>query len=50
VTATVARHFRWLALVVVVALLATTFLKGTSPGGPGAWEEYRASRDSDRES
>jgi hypothetical protein len=50
VLATVGRHARWLALIVVALLLAITFLKGTSPGGPAAWEEYRASLDGNRDS
>ena len=44
------RHSRWLALIVVAALLAITFLKGTSPGGPAAWEKYKASRDGNPDS
>jgi hypothetical protein len=48
--ASVDRHSRWLGLIVVAALLAVTFLKGTSPGGPDAWEEYQATRDSNRDS
>jgi apolipoprotein N-acyltransferase len=50
VLAFVDRHARWLALVVVAVLLAITFLKGTSPGGPAAWEEFKAARDSNRNS
>jgi hypothetical protein len=38
-------HDRWVALVVVVALLAIVFLKGTSPGGSREWEEYQAEKD-----
>lgn len=34
------------ALIVVVVPIAVSFLKGTSPGGPRNWEEFRASRDS----
>jgi hypothetical protein len=37
------RHW-WVALIVVVVLIAVTFLKGTSPGGPRQWEEFQASR------
>jgi hypothetical protein len=49
VLTTVDRHSRWLALIAVAVLLIFTFLKGTSPGGPGAWEEFQASRDGDRD-
>jgi hypothetical protein len=45
VVASVDRHARWLGLIVVAVLLAITFLKGTSPGGPAAWEEFKATRD-----
>jgi cell division protein FtsW (lipid II flippase) len=38
-------HDRWVALVMVVALLAIVFLKGTSPGGAREWEEYQAKKD-----
>jgi hypothetical protein len=48
--ASVDRHSPWLALIVVAVLLAITFLKGTSPGGPAAWEEFRASKDGNRDS
>jgi hypothetical protein len=50
VLATVERHARWLALIVVAVLLAITFLKGTAPGGPDAWEEFKASRDGNPDS
>jgi hypothetical protein len=43
--ATAGRHERWTALLVVVVLLVIVFLKGTSPGGPRAWEEFQASKD-----
>ena len=36
---------RWLALLVVILLLVVVFLKGTSPGGPRAWEEFQASKN-----
>jgi len=39
------RHDRWIALLVVILLLIVVFLKGTSPGGPRAWEEFQASKD-----
>jgi hypothetical protein len=50
VLATVDRHARWLGLIVVVVLVALTFLKGTSPGGPDAWKEFQASRDGNPDS
>jgi apolipoprotein N-acyltransferase len=50
VLATADPHARWLSLIVVAVLLILTFLKGTSPGGPAAWEEYRATRDGNRDS
>jgi hypothetical protein len=40
------RH-RWIALPVVILLLVIVLLKGTSPGGPRAWEEFQASKDRD---
>jgi hypothetical protein len=46
--AALTRHSWWITLVVVAALLCVVFLKGTSPGGPRAWEEYQAQRDQDR--
>jgi hypothetical protein len=36
---------RWIAPLVVILFLAIVFLKGTSPGGPRAWEEFQASKD-----
>ncbi|HEU5384867.1 MAG TPA: hypothetical protein VFV73_03115 [Streptosporangiaceae bacterium] len=45
------RRDRWTALlarksaIVVVPLVVITFLKGTSPGGRRAWEEFQASRE-----
>jgi hypothetical protein len=45
------RRDRWTALiarksaVVVIPLVVIVFLKGTSPGGRRAWEEFRASRE-----
>jgi hypothetical protein len=50
VLASVDRHARWLGLIVVAVLLAISFLKGTSPGGPDAWEEFKAARDDNRDS
>jgi hypothetical protein len=43
--AVLARHDRWAALALVAALLVIVFLKGTSPGGPREWEEFRARQD-----
>ena len=38
-----AKHQRWLVVLpVVVILVVITFLKGTSPGGPSAREEFDA--------
>ena len=42
--ATAEHRYRWTALLVVILLLVIVFLKGTSPGGPRAWEEFQASR------
>jgi hypothetical protein len=45
------RRDRWTALVarkfaiVVIPLVAVVFLKGTSPGGRRAWEEFQASKE-----
>jgi len=50
VLASIDRHSRWLGLIVVAVMLVITFLKGTSPGGPEAWEEFQASRDMNRDS
>jgi hypothetical protein len=41
-------HYHWLGLIAVAAVVIIAFLKGTSPGGPGAWEEFQATRDSNR--
>ena len=41
------RHNSWTALVVVALLLVIVFLKGTSPGGPSAWQEFQDSKDRD---
>jgi hypothetical protein len=44
------RRDRWTALIarksaiVVIPLVVIVFLKGTSPGGPRAWEEFQASK------
>ena len=45
VVAVVARHARWTVLIVAAALIAVTFLKGTSPGGPARWEELHSQQD-----
>ena len=45
------RRDRWTALIaqksvlVVVPLVVVVFLKGTSPGGRRAWEEFQASKE-----
>jgi len=45
------RSDRWTALIarksviVVIPLVVVVFLKGTSPGGRRAWEEFQASRE-----
>lgn len=44
-TAVLARHDWWVTLMVAVALLIVSFLKGTSPGGAREWEEYQALQD-----
>ncbi len=41
------RRDRWAAPVVLILLLVTVFVKGTSPGGSREWEEFQASRHSD---
>jgi hypothetical protein len=46
---TAARHARWSGLLVMILLLVIVFLKGTSPGGPRAWEEFQASKNRDRQ-
>jgi hypothetical protein len=44
VVASADRHARWLGLVVAAVTIIITLLKGTSPGGPAAWDEFQASR------
>jgi hypothetical protein len=44
------RHFRWLSLIALAVMLVVIFLKGTSPGGPEEWSEFRATRDGHRRS
>jgi hypothetical protein len=39
------RRDRRTALLAVILLLVIVFVKGTSPGGPRAWEEFQASKD-----
>jgi hypothetical protein len=34
-----------LVFVAVAPLLVVSYLKGTSPGGPAAWREFRGRRD-----
>jgi hypothetical protein len=41
------RRHPWPALLVVAVLLVIVFLKGTSPGGPRAYEEFQASKNRD---
>jgi hypothetical protein len=43
------RRHPWPALLVVIVLLVIVFLKGTSPGGPSAYEEFQASKGRDRQ-
>lgn len=50
VLVSVDRHHAWVALIVAAALVALSFLKGTSPGGPREWEEFRAQRDGGQDS
>jgi hypothetical protein len=42
------RHYRWLGMIAVAVTIIIAFLKGTSPGGPGAWEEFQATQDGNR--
>jgi hypothetical protein len=46
VVATVAlgRSHAWIVLLIVAVLLLVSFLKGTSPGGPAQWDEYKNQR------
>ena len=50
VLAFIDRYGPWLSLIPVAVILILTFLKGTSPGGPDAWEEFQATRDGNRDS
>ena len=43
-------HVRWAAIFVAIAMVAVTFLKGTSPGGPSEWAEFHEARDRERSS
>jgi hypothetical protein len=45
VVGVLARHAAWAVLIVAAALIAVTFLKGTSPGGPAQWEELHSQQD-----
>lgn len=45
VAGVVARHSLWVVLIVAAALIAVSFLKGTSPGGPAQWEELHSQQD-----
>jgi hypothetical protein len=38
------RHDPWAPVAVVILLLVVVFVKGTSPGGTRAWEEFQASK------
>jgi hypothetical protein len=44
------RQAPWLSLIAVAVMLAVIYLKGTSPGGSDEWYEFRAARDSNRDS
>ncbi len=46
VTVATGHSHAWIVLLIVVALLLLAFLKGTSPGGPAQWEEYKNQRGS----
>ena len=46
VTAALSRSHAWIILAIVAALLIVAILKGTSPGGPTAFEEYQNRKDS----
>ena len=37
-------HAWWVSLLAVAAMLAVIVLKGTSPGGPDEWRQFRAAR------
>lgn len=41
-----ATHLVALVFVVIGALLLVCYLKGTPPGGPSAWREFRDHRES----
>jgi hypothetical protein len=38
-------HHAWIIPGILVALVIVAVLKGTSPGGPGAFEEYQNRKD-----
>jgi hypothetical protein len=48
--ASTVRHAWWVSLLAVAAMLAVIFLKGTSPGGPDEWRQFRAARDRSHDS
>ena len=50
VLASTVRQARWLSLIAVAVMLVIIFLKGTSPGGPDEWYEFKAVRDSNHDS
>ena len=45
IVATTARHHAWIEFLIVIALIAVIFIKGTSPGGSAQWEEFQNARD-----
>ena len=45
IIAATTKHHAWLAFLVVIALIAVVFIKGTSPGGRAEWEEFHNARD-----
>jgi hypothetical protein len=49
VVGVVVRHAAWAVVIVAAALIAVTFLKGTSPGGPARWAEMNAQQDDSSE-
>jgi hypothetical protein len=46
VTVALSRSYAWIIVAIVVALVVVAFLKGTSPGGPTAFEDYQNTKDS----
>jgi hypothetical protein len=45
VTVAVSRSHAWIIVVIVAVLLLVSLIKGTSPGGPAQWEEYKNRQD-----